>query len=114
MKYVILLLTFVGVSTLSAATLQVKITDSDDNSIRLITDEKQLNRFDYYWSQKQPVNMAEKYHWRYQLLIDEPSGKSQWVYDNNGYAREISINQASVVYQLGPIRSFNKFLNKED
>jgi len=113
MKTIFLLLIFSVFTTISAATLQLKITDANDNQVQLITDKKQLNRFDYFWSQKQPVNKPHNYQWRYQLIIEQQSGTSKWVYDLKGFAREISLHQSTVIYQLGPIRSFNNFLNKE-
>jgi len=53
------------------------------------------------------------YQWRYQLKIINQSGSSSWVYDPKGYAREISLKQSSVIYQLLPVRAFNHFLTKE-
>ena len=108
-----ILLTVFLPTTISAATKQVKITDSTNNRVQLISDEKQLNRFNYFWSQKQPVNKPQAYQWRYQLIILGTSGETRWVYDSKGYAREISVNQSTATYQIMPIRSFNRFLTKE-
>ena len=105
--------TLLATTKKSAATKQVKITDTKNNSIQLISDEKQLNRFNYFWSQKQQQNKPQAYQWRYQLIIQDSSGETRWVYDPKGYAREISMNQSTATYQIMPIRSFNRFLTKE-
>ena len=78
-----------------------------------MSDENQINRFNYFWAQKQPVRKPQAYQWRYQLTIDSPSGKSSWVYDPRGYAREITLQHSSVIFQLSPVRSFNRFLIKD-
>ncbi len=92
---------------------QVSIIDSKDNKQRLITDAKQLNRFHYFWSQKQPVRPEQSYDWRYQMTIEEPTGTSRWVYDPKGFAGEITLSKTKAIYHLTPVRSFNRFLIEE-
>jgi len=91
----------------------VKISDSMRGKEQLITNEKQLNQFHYYWAQKQPVKQHTPSHWRYQITLGSPSKKSHWVYDPAGYTREVSMDKSDVIYRLTPIRSFNRFLTKE-
>ncbi len=92
---------------------QVSIIDSKDNRQRLITDAKQLNRFHYFWSQKQPVKQEESYNWRYQITIEEPAGISRWVYDPKGFAGKITLSKTKEISHLTPVRSFNRFLMEE-
>ncbi len=92
---------------------QVSIIDSKDNKQRLITDAKQLNRFYYFWSQKQPVRQEQSYNWRYQITIEEPGGISRWVYDPKGFAGEITLSKTKEIYLLTSVRSFNRFLMEE-
>ena len=88
----------------------VKITDSKDNKVTLIKDEKTLNRFNFFWSQKQMMKKNLTFKWRYQFIIYGPSGKSKWVYDPRGYAREITMDKSTVTFKLVPIVSFNGIL----
>jgi len=97
----------------TTASSLVTIIDSKDNKQRLISDAKQLNRFHYFWSQKQPVLQEQPFHWRYQITIKGPGGSSRWVYDPKGFAGEISLSKSKVIYRLNPIRSFNRFLMEE-
>ncbi len=92
---------------------QVSIFDSKDNRQRLITDAKQLNRFHYFWSQKQPLRQEHNYDWRYQISIEEPGGTSRWIYDPKGFVGEITLSKTKVIYYLTPVRSFNRFLMEE-
>jgi len=94
-------------------TSTIKITNSLNNRERAISDAKELNRFHYFWSQKQPVKNNKAIQWRYQILISERGKKSRWVYDPKGYAREISLKKSNVIYRLTPIRSFNRFILQE-
>jgi len=110
-KFILLLFFFILSANIWSA--EIKITDSATNHVQLINDAKEINRFNYFWSQKQPVSKQQAYQWRYQLIIDSPLGKSSWVYDPKGYAREISMQHSSVIYQLSPVRSFNRFLIKD-
>jgi len=92
---------------------QVNIIDSKNSKQRLITDARQLNRFHYFWSQKQPVRQEQIYNWRYQIIIEDTGGVSRWVYDPNGFAGEITLSKTKAIYHLTPIRSFNRFLMEE-
>jgi hypothetical protein len=91
----------------------VAITDSITNWQSTLTDSKKLNSFYYYWSQKQPLHSQKSkvYQWRYQLLIQGKNKTSRWIYDPQGYAKEITLNQASPVYELGTARALNRFFN---
>ena len=91
----------------------VIITNSTSNWQSKLTDNKKLNSFYYYWSQKQLLHSQKNqaYQWRYQLLIQDHNKTSQWVYDPRGYAREVTLNQSSPVYQLNAARAFNRYLN---
>lgn len=111
MRHFLLLLLFFSATNLWSA--EIKITDSSTNHVQLISDANQINRFNYFWSQKQPVRKPQAYQWRYKLMIDGPSGISSWVYDPRGYAREITLQKSSVIFQLSPVRSFNRFLIKD-
>ncbi|RLA04392.1 MAG: hypothetical protein DRQ47_03455 [Gammaproteobacteria bacterium] len=95
------------------ANLQVIIIDSKTSQTTKITDATQLNRFNYFWSQKQPAKTPAVYQWRYQLIIETPRGKSRWVYDPKGYARQVSMDKSIDIFLLSPIRSFNRFLEQE-
>ncbi|MFT5521137.1 MAG: hypothetical protein ACI9IA_001737 [Enterobacterales bacterium] len=90
----------------------VIITDSITNWQSTLTDSKKLNSFYYYWSQKKPFHAQKNqvYQWRYQLLVQDNNKTSRWVYDPRGYAREVTLNQSSTVYQLATIRAFNSLL----
>ncbi|PCJ51025.1 MAG: hypothetical protein COA74_00745 [Gammaproteobacteria bacterium] len=91
----------------------VEITDSSSNQQLKITDDARLNRFYYYWSQKQPLHStksAQTYQWRYQLQIQDKNEQRRWVYDPRGYAREVTLNKSSVIYQFSSVRSFNRFI----
>ncbi|MCP3674033.1 MAG: hypothetical protein GY829_06135 [Gammaproteobacteria bacterium] len=110
-QFILLILIFI--LTPHTWSAEIKVTDSSTNQVQLISDAKQINRFNFFWSQKQPVRKQQTYQWRFQLTIDSPSGKSSWVYDPRGYAREITMQQSSVIYQLSPVRSFNHFLIKD-
>ena len=98
-------------STISSSS--VAITDSTTNLLSKLTDSNKLNSFNYYWSQKQPLHSQKRqsYQWRYQLVIQDNSNTSRWVYDPRGYARELTLNESSKVYQLATVRAFNNFLN---
>jgi hypothetical protein len=91
----------------------VAITDSATNLQSTLTDNKKLNSFYYYWSQKRQLHSQKNqaYQWRYQLLIQANNKTNRWVYDPRGYAREVTINQSSRVYQFTTVRAFNSFLN---
>jgi len=90
----------------------IVITDSTINQQITLTDDKKINRFYYYWSQKQPLQSQKNqaYQWRYQLLIQDNNKSSRWVYDPRGYAREVTLNQSSRIYQFSSVRTFNRFL----
>ncbi len=92
----------------------VTITDSANNNEWIISNAMLLNRFHYFWSQKQALNNNRPFQWRYQISITEHGKKSRWVYDPNGYAREITFNQTALIYQLNPIRSFNRFIRQDN
>jgi len=104
-----------GATTTKKATdnRRVEIIDSKSNQVQHLTEAEKLNRFYYYWSQKQPVKSSSQYQWRYQLTLHDQSGKSRWVYDPRGYLREVSMAKTTTVYQLNPSRAFNRFLVKE-
>jgi len=91
----------------------VQITDSANQRLYTVSDDNKLNRFYYFWSQKQPLytTKQQKYHWRYQLLIHDRNTVSRWVYDPRGFAQEISMQKSSLIYQFTSARSFNSFLN---
>ena len=89
------------------------ITDSKTNQTIQLIDKVKLQRFNYFWSQKQPIKKSHSYHWQYQLLIKDNNGESKWVYDPKGFAREVTLNQTASIYQVTSARSLNRFLQGE-
>ena len=110
-QFRLLLLFFI--STINILSAEIKVIDSKTNQVQFIRDANQVNRFNYFWSQKQPFRKQQTFQWRYQLTIVDQTGTSNWVYDPKGYAREVTMQHSSVTFQLSPIRSFNRFLIKD-
>jgi len=113
----LLLLTLTFNSLLYAESVQqmkpsVVITDSKNQAVFTINTDDTLNRFNYFWSQKQMLNDNKIHQWRYQLLISNQSGETHWVYDPKGFAREITMDNTGKTYLLGTTRSFNRFLQQ--
>ena len=90
----------------------IRIIDSKNNQMYRLTDDKQLNRFKYLWSQKKPFKNQRPFKWRYQLIIPGSTGETKWVYDPEGYTRKLSVKQTTTIYHLSTTRSFNRFLEK--
>lgn len=88
---------------------QVLITDSKTKKTIKITKTNTLQRFNYFWSQKQPIKKSHAYQWQYQLLIKGNHGESKWVYDPKGFAREVTLKQTAAIYQVSSARSLNRF-----
>lgn len=112
LKICILMLLLFNVS-LSAAESSILIRDSRTGQSKTLINSTEINRFNYYWSQRSQRGGKQQYQWRYQLIINDKSGESRWVYDTDGYLREITMGDVSPIYQLTPIRAFNRFLAKE-
>ena len=89
---------------------QLHIIDSKTNQTITVTDKNKLQRFNYFWAQKQPITKTQTYHWQYQLMINDSNTKSKWVYDPKGFAREVTLNKKATIYQFSSARSLNHFL----
>ena len=86
--------------------------------LRLLPDKPRdpilvMKSFYYYWSQKKQLHSqkSQAYQWRYQLMIQDNDKTTRWVYDPRGYAKEVTLNQSSPLYQVNTVRAFNRFLN---
>ncbi len=111
--------------TVHSVLQKVSIVDSYNNKNMELTSDTLLNRFNYIWSQKQPLlvnqghsnqrhsnQQKDAYQWRYQITITQNSKMSKWVYDINGYARKISMGGQSTIFKLSSGRSLNQLLNQ--
>ena len=90
----------------------INIADSNNAQGVNIINPDQINRFNYYWSQKQPIKKQHSYQWRYQIDFETQSGKNRWVYDTNGYTRKVSMDKSSTIFKLSAPRAINRFIKE--